>query len=164
MNVWRIFPARFRSTAFTGVGGLYAARRWNQRGTAMVYTASSRALAALEYFREPGPPGEAPDDLLMAEAAFADDWIENLEPGLLPSNWRTLDNLACRDLGSAWAASRRSMALRVPSAVIEGDTNLLLNPAHPDFGRVSLAEPLALFISTPACFADRPQFSLVESS
>jgi RES domain-containing protein len=141
MKVWRIFPERFRSTAFTGVGGLYAARRWNHRGTAMVYTASSRALAALEFFVNLDP-GEAPDDLLMAEAVFADDCIETLEPGLLPSDWRTLDNLACRDLGTAWAVSCRSMALRVPSAVIEGDTNLLLNPAHPDFGLVSLLEPL----------------------
>ena len=141
MNVWRIFPRRFRSTAFTGVGGLYAARRWNHRGTAMVCTASSRALAALEYFVNVDP-GEAPDDLLMAEAVFADDWIETLEPGLLPSNWRTLDNLACRDLGSAWAVSCRSMALRVPSAVVEGDTNLLLNPAHSDFGKVSLTKPV----------------------
>jgi len=141
MNVWRIFPARFRSTAFTGVGGLYAARRWNHRGTAMVYTASSRALAALEYFVNLDP-GEAPDDLLMAEAAFADDWIETLESGVLPSNRRTLDNLACRDLGSAWAVSCRSMALRVPSAVVDGDTNLLLNPAHPNFGLVSLVKPV----------------------
>jgi RES domain-containing protein len=140
MNVWRIFPVRFRSTAFTGVGGLSAARRWNHLGTAMVYTASSRALAALEYFVNLDP-GEAPDDLLMAEAVFADEWIETLEPGALPSNWRTLDNLACRDLGSAWAVSRRSMAFRVPS-VVEGDTNLLLNPAHPNFGLVSLAKPV----------------------
>lgn len=141
MNVWRIFPKRFRRTAFTGVGGLYAARRWNHLGTVMVYTASSRALAALEYFVNLDP-GEAPDDLLMAEAVFADDWIETLEPGLLPSNWRTLDNLACRDLGSAWAVSRRSMALRVPSAVVDGDTNLLLNPAHAAFGLISLVEPV----------------------
>jgi RES domain-containing protein len=141
MNVWRIFPERFRSTAFTGVGGLYAARRWNHLGTAMVYTASSRALAALEYFVNLDP-GEAPDDLLMAEAVFADDWIEVLEPGSLPTNWRTLDNLVCRDLGSAWAVSCRSMALRVPSAVIEGDMNLLLNPAHPNLGLVSLIEPV----------------------
>ena len=141
MQAWRLYPQRFRETAFTGTGGLYVASRWNHRGTMMVYTASSRALAALEYFVNLDP-GEAPDDLLMAEAAFADDWIEALEPGSLPSDWRTLDNLACRDIGSAWAVSRRSMALLVPSAVIEGDTNLLLNPAHPNFGLVSLLEPV----------------------
>ena len=107
----------------------------------MVYTASSRALAALEYFVNL-EPGEAPDDLVMAEAEFAGDSIEVLEPGLLPADWRALDNLACRDLGSDWAKSRRSLALLVPSAVVQGDSNLLLNPAHPDFGTVALAEPV----------------------
>jgi RES domain-containing protein len=140
MNVWRVFPARFRETAFTGVGGLYAARRWNHLGTAMVYTATSRALAALEFFVNLDP-GEAPDDLLMAEAVVPGDSIEIIEPGLLPADWRALDNLACRDFGSAWAASRRSLALLAPSAVVEGDSNLLLNPAHPDFGKIALAEP-----------------------
>jgi RES domain-containing protein len=140
MQAWRLYPRRFSETAFTGVGGLYVAGRWNHLGTAMVYTASSRALAALEYFVNL-EPGEAPDDLLMAEAVFADGLIETMEPGLLPADWRTLDNLPCRDLGSAWAASCRSLALRVPSAVVEGDSNFLLNPAHPDFGSVALAEP-----------------------
>jgi RES domain-containing protein len=141
MQAWRLYPRRFRETAFTGAGGLYVASRWNHRGTAMVYTASSRALAALEYFVNL-EPGEAPDDLLMAEAAFAGDSIETMEPGSLPADWRTLDNLVCRNLGSAWAASCRSLALVVPSAVVEGDSNILLNPAHPDFGAVALAKPV----------------------
>jgi RES domain-containing protein len=141
MKVWRIFPERFQSTAFTGIGGLYAARRWNHRGTALVYTATSRALAALEYFVNLDIR-EAPDDLLMAEAAVPDGAIEILEPGLLPADWRAIDNLACRDLGSAWAASRRSLALLVPSIVVQGDSNLLLNPAHPEFGAVALSEPI----------------------
>jgi len=140
MNVWRLFPERFRSTAFAGVGGLYAARRWNHLGTAMVYTATSRALAALEFFVNL-EPNEAPDDLLMAEAEIPDMMVENLDLELLPSTWRELDNLACRDLGSGWAASSRSAALRVPSAVVDGDWNVLLNPAHADFKAIRLVAP-----------------------
>jgi RES domain-containing protein len=140
MRVWRLFPERFRETAFTGVGGLYAARRWNHRGTAIVYCATSPALAALEFFVNL-EPNEAPDDLLMAEAAIPDDLVDPLDLNLLPANWRELDNLACRDLGSAWVASGRSVALQVPSAVVDGDSNVLLNPRHPDFGRIQLAAP-----------------------
>jgi len=107
----------------------------------MVYTASSRALAALEYFVNLDL-SEAPDDLLMAEASFADDSIETIDLAVLPADWRTLDNIVCRDLGCAWAASCRSLALQVPSVVVEGDSNFLLNPAHPDFGAVALADPI----------------------
>jgi RES domain-containing protein len=137
MQVWRLFPARFRDSAFSGVGGLYAARRWNHLGVVMVYTASSRALAALEYFVNL-EPNEAPDNLLMAEAAIPDELVETLDLKQLPRNWRTLDNLRCRDLGTEWAASLRSVALKVPSAVVDGDWNLLLNPKHPDFAKVKI--------------------------
>jgi RES domain-containing protein len=140
MKVWRIFPERFRETAFTGVGGFYAARRWNHLGTAMVYGATSPALAALEFFVNL-EPNEAPDDLLLAEATVPDELVEQLTVDLLPSGWRELNNLECRDIGSGWAASGRSVALRVPSAVVEGDWNVLLNPRHADFSRVQLVAP-----------------------
>jgi RES domain-containing protein len=138
MQVWRIFPERFRATAFTGVGGLYAARRWNHLGTLMVYCATSPALATLELFVNLDP-NEAPDDLLMAAVEIRDDQIEQLELELLPSDWRELNNLACRDFGSGWVASGRSMALRVPSAVVDGDWNVLLNPRHADFSKIQVA-------------------------
>lgn len=140
MKVWRLFPERFRETAFSGVGGLYAARRWNHLGTEMVYTATSPALAALEFFVHLDPIN-APGDLLMAEAAVADNLIEQLDLGLLPARWRELNNLACRDLGSGWAASGRSVALKVPSVVVQGDWNVLLNPRHKDFRKIKLSAP-----------------------
>ena len=138
MDVWRIFPRRFRSTAFTGAGGLYAAGRWNHPGVPIVYTSTSRALAALEFFVNL-EPSDAPDDLLIAEASVPDERIELLDQKLLPSTWRSLNNKTCRDLGSVWATSARSLALKVPSAVVDGDSNLLLNPRHSDFSRVRLS-------------------------
>jgi RES domain-containing protein len=137
MQVWRIFPGRFRDSAFTGVGGLYAARRWNHLGTEMVYTSTSPALAVLEFFVNLDL-NEAPDDLLVAEAAVPDASVEAMKLGVLPSNWRELDNERCRDLGSEWARSLRSVALKVPSAVVDGDWNVLLNPKHPAFSKVKI--------------------------
>jgi RES domain-containing protein len=141
MKVWRLFPARFRQTAFTGIGGLYAARRWNHLGTPIVYCATSPALAALEFFVHL-EPNDAPDDLLLAEASIPDDLIEQLDLQLLPPDWRELNSLICRDLGSDWARSRRSLALLVPSAVVAGDSNLLVNPAHPSFRKVAIAQAI----------------------
>jgi RES domain-containing protein len=137
MQVWRIFPGRFRDSAFTGVGGLFAARRWNHLGTAMVYTSTSRALAALEFFVNL-QPNEAPDDLLMAEASVPDASVGTLGAKLLQRNWRSLNNERCRDLGSEWARTQRSVALKVPSAVVDGDWNVLLNPKHREFGKVKI--------------------------
>jgi RES domain-containing protein len=137
MDLYRLFPGHYRETAFTGVGGLYAARRWNHLGTLMVYAATSRALAALECFVHLDP-NDSPVDLLMAEAEIPDELVTDLDLASLPENWRELDNRVCRDLGTEWARSGRSAALRVPSVVIEGDWNLLLNPRHTDFSRMEI--------------------------
>jgi RES domain-containing protein len=41
--------------------------------------------------------------------------------------------------GSEWAGSQRSVALRVPSAVVPGEFNFIVNPAHPGFDRLKVA-------------------------
>ena len=104
----------------------------------MVYAATSPALAALEFFVNL-EPNEVPDDLLMTEATIPGNLVAQMDVGLLPSGWRELNNIECRDLGSGWAASGRSVVLKVPSAVVDGDWNVLLNPKHQDFGKVQLA-------------------------
>lgn len=60
----------------------------------------------------------------------------------LPAQWR-------RDppppelarIGDAWAQAAQSAVLAVPSALIEEETNFLLNPAHPDFSGIRIGEP-----------------------
>ncbi len=46
-----------------------------------------------------------------------------------------------REIGAQWVESGRSVALRVPSFVAQPwGWNVILNPLHPDFERVSVAE------------------------
>lgn len=58
-----------------------------------------------------------------------------------PDDWRA--EPAPTDLarlGNAWTVAARALALRVPSAVVEGEYNILLNPVHPDFGTILIHE------------------------
>ncbi|HXY77278.1 MAG TPA: RES family NAD+ phosphorylase, partial [Candidatus Acidoferrales bacterium] len=58
----------------------------------------------------------------------------------LPENWATLnprDQLATKQIGDEWVELRKSAILAVPSVIV-GELNYLLNPAHPDFGRIAL--------------------------
>src|SRR5204863_6047762 len=48
VRAYRIFKPKHAATAFTGEGARLYGGRWNNKGTPMVYTAGSRALAALE--------------------------------------------------------------------------------------------------------------------
>ncbi len=41
-------------------------------------------------------------------------------------------------LGDVWLDDRKTLALRVPSIVVAGEFNVLLNPEHPDMGKVKI--------------------------
>lgn len=85
-------------------------------------------------------------------ATLPDSLIENLDRSALPGNWRSARvPPELQQLGDGWAKAGRSVALRVPSAIIEQQGNYLLNPAHPAFGSVAIgfADPFA-FDEPPA--------------
>jgi RES domain-containing protein len=42
----------------------------------------------------------------------------------------------------AWASSCKSVVLRIPSVIVPSESNFLLNPAHPDFDKLAIGEPL----------------------
>jgi RES domain-containing protein len=144
MQVWRLCGNKYLSTAFSGMGGMYAARRWNDQGSLIVYTATSRALAAIEYFVNL-EPNLAPNDLVMLEARVPDAQIEQLDIGRLRHNWYEIDNLECRQIGTAWLKSQRSVGLKVPSVPVRGEWNVLLNPSHVRFQQVSITSQEPFF-------------------
>lgn len=62
---------------------------------------------------------EVPEALIHAPSDLPDDWRSNPE--------------SARRYGDQWLANRLSVALRVPSAVVPVEANVLINPAHPEF-------------------------------
>jgi RES domain-containing protein len=141
MQVWRICKSRFAAAAFTGEGTRLYPGRWNPVGVRMVYTSTSLALAAIEFFVHLDP-SVAPDDLVSSSAAIPDRLKkQRLELSDLPRDWRRTDHPALHAIGAKWIAERTSVALEVPSAVVEGEWNVLLNPAHPQFSKVVIAVP-----------------------
>jgi RES domain-containing protein len=108
----------------------------------MVYTAATLSLAALELFINLDPDNPPPD-LVSIEATILDDIpIESVSIDQLPSRWRDYpgpDRL--QEMGAAWLEGARTAVLSVPSAVIPGERNLLLNPAHPRFSRIQFGRP-----------------------
>jgi RES domain-containing protein len=116
--------------------------RWNRPGTAVVYTSESLALAALELLVHVALD-TAPADLVSLAAEIPDGIaVERLTIEDLPRNWRSHPappGLA--DLGAQWVERDRTAFMAVPSAVIPGETNYLLNPRHRDFARIRVGRP-----------------------
>jgi len=107
----------------------------------MVYCSATLSLAALEYLVH--VHGDLmPDDLvsISIELPSAISW-KTITLDDLPRNWRTYPApLALQELGTAWAANRESLLLRVPSSVIPTEQNYLLNPAHGKIAKVRVKE------------------------
>jgi RES domain-containing protein len=138
---WRLCAAYRAAVAFTGEGASRRAGRWNQPGVRIVYCAEARSLAALEvlvHVDEAGRLGAI--DWVCIPAVVPDALVE--KPTRFPATWRHFPHsLDTREFGTRWAHEKRSVALRVPSVVVAGEFNYLLNPLHPDFGEVKIGKP-----------------------
>src|SRR5881296_1125012 len=86
MRVWRL--CRRAHGAFDGEGARRFGGRWSLRGTPVVYTSASAALATLEYFVHLDVEDAPPDLVLIAADAPGSLAIEEIRVGRLPREWR----------------------------------------------------------------------------
>ena len=123
----------------SGAGSRISGGRWNQRGTAVLYAAESRSLASMEYLVHV-PMAVLPKNLSIAVLEIPDSASSNtISADDLPSGWRDYPappELA--DIGTDWVAENSGLLLRVPSAVVRGEYNVLINPAHPDMRKLKI--------------------------
>ena len=107
----------------------------------MVYTAGSLALAALEVLVHLDCP-QLLQSYVQIPVEFGEDLCRRLDLASLPQEWA--DNPApdwTKSVGSEWVASRESLALAVPSAVVPDEFVYLLNPLHPGFFALRIGQP-----------------------
>lgn len=141
--MWRLCRRRYAAESFSGEGSRLFGGRWSEVGTTVAYSSESRSLATLEVLanaRDAAAIFALPWSMIGAEIPL--DLIER--PTRVPSNWRDMPYPPeTQRFGTTWVREARSAALRVPSTVVLGEFNYLLNPAHPDFARITFhpAEP-----------------------
>lgn len=137
MFVHRLCRAAHR--ALDGEGASLAGGRWNTPGRPAVYTSLHLSLAALEYLTHL-EVRRAPPDLVAFTIEIPDRPVSSLDPAALPADWNSrADHPWCAAYGDDWIAEGRTLSLRVPSAIIPEEHNLILNPAHPDFAAITIA-------------------------
>jgi RES domain-containing protein len=145
MFVFRIARKKYIHD-LTGEGARLHGGRWNRQGTSLVYAAESRSLAIVEFLVHV-PIALVPEDVCLARI-FVPDGAESdeIKTASLPAGWNRFpapEKLA--ELGSVWAKANKKLILKVPSAVVTGEYNILINPAHKAFSKVKIqdSEPFA---------------------
>ena len=125
----------------SGTGARAYGGRWNHKGIPVVYTSESRSLAALEYLVHTNFTN-LPDNLQIAGIEVPPDALHLEIPATdLPAGWRDYPPpLSLADIGTDWAKSGRSFLLKVPSAVMPRESNIIINCLHPDLRRIDIAE------------------------
>jgi len=130
--VWRLTTRDTTEDAFNGLGASKYGGRWNSKGTKIVYCSDTVSLAVLEnlihFDNDVAPP------LYLYEVGIDDNKV------LVDSSVDSLvTNLAkAKQYGDRWVTSSNEVAFIVPSAVIERESNILLNPEHSDFGNLKI--------------------------
>lgn len=144
VTAWRLVHEDFLPSAFSGEGARLAGGRWNSEGFAMVYTAESLSLALLEIivhleFKE------ALKRYKAIPVSFRESAVEAVKPGAFPEGWNgVVPHPSTQLTGNHWLRNCSSPALRVPSAIVPVESNILLNPAHPDFQSLEIGAPIDL--------------------
>lgn len=139
MRAFRIADGRF--PIFSGMGARLIGGRWNSPGHPVIYAAETFAGAILEVLVH------ANLNRLPSRHAFVEIAIpESLKTESITSKdlsgWDATDQIESRAFGDRWILERRSSVLLVPSPVTGGhERNVLINPEHTDFRRISATDP-----------------------
>jgi RES domain-containing protein len=138
MIVYRLAKAVY-SNDLSGKGAELSGGRWNSRGTPMIYTSQSRALCTAEIAVHTGL-GILPVDFRLIQISIPDEIeIKQISSTELPADWAIFPPTHfTQKLGDKFISEKKYLVLQVPSAVIPGDWNYLINPLHLDISLIKI--------------------------
>jgi len=138
MIVYRLAKSKY-SNDLSGRGAEKTGGRWNSKGVAMVYTSESRALCTAEIAVHI-PLGIMPKDFELISVEIPDS-IEIFELSVsdLPKDWNSIPHSGkTQELGDKFIRENKHAVMKVPSAVVQGDFNYLINSNHEDAKNVKI--------------------------
>jgi RES domain-containing protein len=126
----------------SGKGAETTGGRWNHKGTAMLYTSASAALACLETLVHLNAGGLPLNRYLVQIRVPGTMWTKRtvfnknahigrdaIPAGKVSIAW-----------GTSWAKSLASLCAVVPSVIVPDENNVLINPRHADATKLTITK------------------------
>jgi RES domain-containing protein len=138
MIVYRLIKEKYKND-LSGKGAEKAGARWNSKGHAMLYTSESGSLCTAEVAVHT-PLGNIPLNyfLITIELPNLINFLE-LKITDLPPDWKALPHSNSTQLiGDQFLEEEKFMVMKVPSVVVQGDYNYLINPVHKLFSKLKI--------------------------
>ena len=142
LTAFRIGDPNGTYPIFDAAGSRLAPGRWNTENAPLIYASEHYSTAMLEIIANGA--GQFPGNQHFIQITIPNGVsYELLNPAHLPG-WDASRTAVSQGYGEAWHMSRRSLLLLVPSVVARMELNVLINPEHPEFPRIthSLHQPV----------------------
>jgi RES domain-containing protein len=142
--LWRIGTDTPDYTAVdpSGKGAETTGGRWNHKGTALLYTSASAALACLETLVHLNAGGLPLNRYLVQIRVPGTIWTKrtvfnknvNIGWDAIPAGKVSIA------WGTNWAKSLASLCAVVPSVIVPDENNVLINPRHADANKLTITK------------------------
>ena len=138
MRIYRIAKTQYIND-LSGEGARLFGGRWNKVGDVMLYFSQNLSLSLLEIIVHV-EYAKLPLDYSFLEVEIPDSSIKNIQSiHFIEPKWSTEAAVnQLQMLGSNWLKRKESLAMRVPSAVMHQENNILINPLHKDIAKLKI--------------------------
>ncbi len=140
MIVYRLAKSKY-ILDLSGKGAEKTGGRWNSKGVAVVYTSESRALCMAEIAVHVSL-GIVPNHYEIASIQIPGSVnIHEISTHELQIGWKSIPHSGkTQEVGDNLIKENKYLVLKVPSAVVTGDFNYLINPNHKTFDKVKIVK------------------------
>lgn len=127
---------------FDAQGSKLFPSRWNTPTSPMIYTSEHYSTAMLEKLVHGSgalPPNQHFIEITIPPGVSYEMFNQAAVP-----DWYLASATSSKSYGEAWQQQGRSLILIVPSVVARPQSNILINPQHPEFPKIttSLYQPV----------------------
>jgi len=128
MQIYRITKSKYAN--LDGIGGMFVAGRWHEKGHRSVYCSENRALAMLENLVHINNYSNLPGDLFQITIRVPDNApIFQIDHSKLTPGWKNKVDIT-RKIGTEFLTKKEYLLMQVHSIIIPEEYNFILNPIH----------------------------------
>lgn len=130
LGLWRIGDPSGRFPIYSSEGARRNEGRWHSKGQEVIYASEHYATAMLEklaHYNGVLPPNQHFINITIPSGVSYEVVTKDSVPG-----WHSANGAESRAFGSQWIHAARSTILLVPSVVAREESNVLINPNHPE--------------------------------
>lgn len=133
MFVYRIASHKYAKD-ISGTGAALYGGRWNKKGTPVLYTGGNIETALLEILVHLPAMFTPKLDVLTLE--IPENSITKIKKELLPKGWNEYPAPSVlAEIGQDWIDDEKTIALNVPSCIVNSASLYILNCLHPDYNK-----------------------------